>query len=232
MTYDLEHTCKIAADELQGVALRANTLTFTTGEAIGRNECCGVRSIAGRWRCILYYIQKTRILMVPYTAYLITLEIMNSIKKRFPSLDLHFRVRLLWAGHTLLHSRTWMYPDGMDEKEGISLASFDQALEYLIDLMRAENETMFDELASRAFDDDFSSLFIRQTHWRGLFSREVLTEILAFKIIPWSIPSEAEHVHCFWSTVRDIVNGDSLIYLNGDAGPLWDMHELVTDRKT
>jgi hypothetical protein len=217
--YDLANTCKIAADELQGISFRVNSLTFTTGESPNGTTHQGVSSLAGRWRCskyalrswgidsswadllVLLYIHKTRISIVLHAAELITPNIIDQIEDRYPTLGIHFRSRLHSARRTPLPERTWNYFTGSsdNQRDGISLASFEQALEYLIELLLAEDGDRFHQLASHALGRQIGVIKSLRPPWRGLFVTEALPKLLAFKIVPWCIPSDEDL--CRWEAL-------------------------------
>ncbi|KAF2449050.1 hypothetical protein P171DRAFT_518466 [Karstenula rhodostoma CBS 690.94] len=199
---DLEQTCKIAADDLQGIAFRVNKLTFTTGEAREGTTYRGVSSIAGRWRCILLYIHKTRISMVLHAAELVTPKIIEQIEERYPTLGIHFRSRLRSAQRTPLPDRSWKFPTGWadNERDGIALACFEQALEYLLNLLLAEDRDRFHQLVPQALGRQIGAIKHLQHRppWRGLFTVEALPKLLSFRIVPCYIPSDEDI--CNWES--------------------------------
>jgi hypothetical protein len=88
-------TCKQAAEEMEGVALRHNTLTFTAASSEREQvEYQGLRSKAGRFHCLLLYVQLAKMEMLRQAARCITEEILSQITERYPAAG-------GWFGHPL-----------------------------------------------------------------------------------------------------------------------------------
>ncbi|KAF2656299.1 hypothetical protein K491DRAFT_757665 [Lophiostoma macrostomum CBS 122681] len=195
----LSLTCRRAADELRWVALRTDSVTFIPGYSEHyEGEYKGIKSRAGRFECLLKYVQVTKMDIMVYAKKLLTPEILGEIETRYPGLSKHFRAPLTAASMEEQGSfdTQWFLPNLFNNDEfGLALSiDFHDALQFALELIRGHDH--FDQLAKKALEPlppkTLQHVNMDNRRHRNLFSATSLSTILDWHPAPWAIPSDTE----------------------------------------
>ncbi|KAF2111064.1 hypothetical protein BDV96DRAFT_186205 [Lophiotrema nucula] len=179
------YTCTQVADEMKGVAFKVNTLTFRTGASEDDGgEFWGLKSRAGRFRCLLAYTFWTKFEMVRITGSLATRAIVDEVARKYPNVGLWFEL--------LLREWTWGWPGDWPVPHGgyaVDLAMsefFRDALNYCRELISESKSSEFTALASDALTPGHRYI-------KGItvpaFIESATDSIARWKAVPWMIPS-------------------------------------------
>jgi len=177
---DLSRTCRTVADEMKGIHLQVNTITFT--------PCClereedsfrGLRSLSARFEHLLHSVRWTKLLMLHYAAELVTEEVIVRVIEACPAMSSNFRAILR---NIRLGNDFWGFSTELSLSRDTFCASFCEAVQMSLDLIA--DHPQFDHLISLACS--------KSNHYpgnRSPFRAGSHQQILAWRPDPWLIPT-------------------------------------------
>ncbi|KAF1843075.1 uncharacterized protein K460DRAFT_368005 [Cucurbitaria berberidis CBS 394.84] len=189
----LPATCKIAAKELRGIAFQNNTINFKTlCSTDDGGQHLGLRSRAGRLKCLLLYTQIQRIRMVISVARLLKAEDLAHIHENYPAHSHWFDFPLQHAIEQQsdhLSGNCTPY----DRHEVIGDDEFDNVLQYALELAKARDPSEFAARMSNLYGVGHSPLQKGLGGaWRTLFEEGAFAACYTWRPATWSIPDERE----------------------------------------
>ncbi|EDU50399.1 hypothetical protein PtrSN002B_006268 [Pyrenophora tritici-repentis] len=178
---EFAYTCKLVADEMRGVHLRTNVITFTPSCAQSKEETeLGLRPRAARFEHLLHSTRLTQMAMLHHAIECVTEDDIEKVEQAYPSISSAFWSSLgaIRNGYELRnldsHSRSM--------SRDLFIASFCDAVQYTLDLVSAHPR--FKELVSKACE-------LAEPHpWgRPPFKKGSHRQVLAWRPHLWQIPS-------------------------------------------
>ncbi|PSN63009.1 hypothetical protein BS50DRAFT_576838 [Corynespora cassiicola Philippines] len=188
--FDFMYTCRATAEEMKGLALQANIVTFRpSSTAVGENtdDNHGPMTISERFRHLLNYVALLKIETLYHAADCITEESMEQIEKAFPEAA----IKLDRALHDVYHKRDSPEHHTFEaEYLGTSVhlddrSSLRNAINFAFDLVSSHSR--FESLASRILDSNTLRGPLRHlTDWDSFY------EVLKWRPEAWDIPDELD----------------------------------------
>jgi len=179
---ELSYTCKAIAEEMRGVSLQVNTVTFapSCGETEGSTSK-HASSRSCRFEHLLYTTRWTKMIMLHYAADCVTKTDLAIVVEAYPAVGnvFHSCFRAIQRDHDFSQvSRLIHMP------RDVFTASFCDAVQYTLDL--AANHPEFEELIFKACELPqhypwYQPPFIQGSH----------LQVLGWQPMPWLIPSHA-----------------------------------------
>jgi len=179
---ELSYTCKAIAEEMRGLPLRLNTITFTSScDQPVDDDFRGLRSRASRFENLLHSARWTKLVMLHYAAELVTDDILANVVQAFPCLSSVYKsaFRAIQSGRDFYHMGQ---PDAM--VQDVFTTSFCDAMQYTLD--QIASLPSFDTLAGKACTVP--------KHYQGLcpFLEGTHRQVLNWRPSPWHIPTIRE----------------------------------------
>lgn len=184
----LMYTCKVAAEELDGLALQLNTITFRCGYSErDQGEFRGMKSRAGRFHCMRNYVKDTKMTMLLHAAHCFTQEMQNEVARRYPNVA-H------WFGEPYQFGRdnmvSWKLSGWCDLWEKDTPVEFEDALQCALELASTHKD--FGHLTSRACGAQVEDGSYIGNKWRNYFIEDSSHTVMKWNPQPWAMPDEAE----------------------------------------
>ncbi|KAI4665863.1 uncharacterized protein J4E78_003328 [Alternaria triticimaculans] len=183
----LRITCRIAAEEMKNIAFRKIQFYPKPSDDDG-GEYMKVRSRAGRFRCLLKYVERQKCRMLVCAAELLQTEDFTDIYNRYPSVEYWFRVPLRRA----IARQTDELSPSTDED--VRSQAFSDALQHALVLAKNRHPSKFAKLVSPTFglgDCPIGSVGLGMVQ-NNLFVEGALSDIYHWHPAPWCMPSEQE----------------------------------------
>ena len=187
---DLPRTCKMVANEMKGIHLQVNTITFT--------PCClereedsfrGLRSLSARFEHLLHLVQWTKLLMLHYAVECVTDDMIAQVVEACPGMSGVFWA-IIYSLRDRPHPRIWgmLWTERLPRDE--FTASFCEAVQLCLNLI--SSDPRFDDLVSQVFVplDPHPDRYHRR--YSPHFVEGSLQQILAWQPDPWLIPTVEE----------------------------------------
>ncbi|KAF2109974.1 hypothetical protein BDV96DRAFT_584902 [Lophiotrema nucula] len=196
---DLAYTCKVIGVEMRGVALKVNTVTFTPAFQTpweGR-QYRKIRSKATRFECIRTYALWLKMDMLMYAAPRVMRSLLGSLRRHFPDVSPYFEGPLqesTAAGNRWFLPGSWPVQGGVENNE-----QFRDALQYALEQAQSMDASQFEATASEAFvpepEDVYPHTFLVRRAARlrrPAFQATAMSQVLHWKLSPWTIPVEKD----------------------------------------